>query len=441
MAMIIKNNMPAKNTLNQLDKNDKALAKSLKKVASGMKINSAADDASGYAISEKMRVQIQGLDQDYDNTQTGASLLKVASGGLQSSVDVLRTLKQKAIDAANDTNTDADRATIQKEIDQAIDQLDENAEVTYNGKTLIDGSHNNEVYQPGTRTTFTNESLDPATSSLDAITDLKDFAGRSLGIMSDSKIEISTVYQGRTVTRTLDPVGTEVLADMINHARPVPATPPAMVSIIGGNDYIGLDRVNNEVRTASGNVAMNITAADAGVDHQLSGVTFKVVNSNGTLNRTANDVLNNFSETIRAQDPSPDNAFVFHIGTKANQSLKIGFEDMRSYALGLRTAAGKTISVLTQQDASAAINVFDNALAKVLNQQTEVGSVLSRMDYTGDNITTASENTQASESVIRDADMAKEMTAYTKNNVLKQASQSMLAQANQNSSSVLSLLQ
>lgn len=441
MAMIIKNNMPAKNTLNQLDKNDKALAKSLKKVASGMKINSAADDASGYAISEKMRVQIQGLDQDYDNTQTGASLLKVASGGLQSSVDVLRTLKQKAIDAANDTNTDADRATIQKEIDQAIDQLDENAEVTYNGKTLIDGSHNNEVYQPGTRTTFTNESLDPATSSLDAITDLKDFAGRSLGIMSDSKIEISTVYQGRTVTRTLDPVGTEVLADMINHALPVPATPPAMVSIIGGNDYIGLDRVNNEVRTASGNVAMNITAADAGVDHQLSGVTFKVVNSNGTLNRTANDVLNNFSETIRAQDPSPDNAFVFHIGTKANQSLKIGFEDMRSYALGLRTAAGKTISVLTQQDASAAINVFDNALAKVLNQQTEVGSVLSRMDYTGDNITTASENTQASESVIRDADMAKEMTAYTKNNVLKQASQSMLAQANQNSSSVLSLLQ
>lgn len=441
MAMIIKNNMPAKNTLNQLDKNDKALAKSLKKVASGMKINSAADDASGYAISEKMRVQIQGLDQDYDNTQTGASLLKVASGGLQSSVDVLRTLKQKAIDAANDTNTDADRATIQKEIDQAIDQLDENAEVTYNGKTMLDGSHNNEVHQPGTRTTFTNESLDPATSSLDAITDLKDFAGRSLGIMSDSKIEISTVYQGRTVTRTLDPVGTEVLADMINHARPVPATPPAMVSIIGGNDYIGSDRVNNEVRTASGNVAMNITAADAGVDHQLSGVTFKVVNSDGTLNRTANDVLNNFSETIRAQDPSPDNAFVFHIGTKANQSLKIGFEDMRSYALGLRTAAGKTISVLTQQDASAAINVFDNALAKVLNQQTEVGSVLSRMDYTGDNITTASENTQASESVIRDADMAKEMTAYTKNNVLKQASQSMLAQANQNSSSVLSLLQ
>lgn len=445
MAMIIKNNMPAKNTLNQLDKNDKALAKSLKKVASGMKINSAADDASGYAISEKMRVQIQGLDQDYDNTQTGASLLKVASGGLQSSVDVLRTLKQKAIDAANDTNTDADRATIQKEIDQGIDQLDENAQVTYNGKTLIDGSHNNEVYQPGTRTTFTNESLDPATSSLDAITDLKDFAGRSLGIMSDSKIEISTVYQGRTVTRTLDPVGTEVLADMINHARPAsttpPMTPPAMVSIIGGNDYIGSDRVNNEVRTASGNVAMNITAADAGVDHQLSGVTFKVVNSNGTLNRTANDVLNNFSETIRAQDPSPDNAFVFHIGTKANQSLKIGFEDMRSYALGLRTAAGKTVSVLTQQDASAAINVFDNALAKVLNQQTEVGSVLSRMDYTGDNITTASENTQASESVIRDADMAKEMTAYTKNNVLKQASQSMLAQANQNSSSVLSLLQ
>lgn len=166
MAMIVKNNMAAKKALNQLDKNDKAMAKSLKKVASGMKINSAADDASGFSISEKMRVQIQGLEQDVDNTQTGSSMLKVAEGGLQSSADILKTLKEKVINAANDTNTDADRITIQKELDQAIDQLDENANVSYNGKVMLDGSHNNEVLSPGTKTVLANENFSQDVNSL-----------------------------------------------------------------------------------------------------------------------------------------------------------------------------------------------------------------------------------------------------------------------------------
>ncbi|MFC2637981.1 MAG: flagellin [Mitsuokella sp.] len=441
MAMIIKNNMPAKNTLNQLDKNDKALAKSLKKVASGMKINSAADDASGYAISEKMRVQIQGLDQDYDNTQTGASMLKVAEGGVQSSIDILRTMKEKAINAATDTNTDEDRATIQKEINQAIDQLDENAEVTYNGQTMLDGSKNNAVRAPGTGTVLTNESLHPTTDQYAPITDLRDFSGRSLGIKSDSKIEISYVSQGVTTTRTLDPVGTEMLQDLIGNARPVPAVNTISVDISAGSDIVGIDRQGEYVHTPSGNVALNFSSLGAGKDQQISGLTFNVMEKDGTINRTANEVLNNFTEMIRAEDPSPDNALVFQTGTKANQSVKIGFSDLRSVALGLRTADGKTLSVSTQKEANAAISVLDLALQKVTNQQTEIGSALSRMDYTGTNITTASENTQNAESVIRDADMAKEMTAYTKNNVLKQASQSMLAQANQNGSSVLSLLQ
>ena len=124
MAMIIKNNMSALNTLNKLNENAKELADSLKKVSSGMKINSAGDDASGYAISERMRVQMRGLSQDISNTQTGVSMLKVAEGGVQSTVDILKTLKEKAINAANDTNTDIDRATIQKEVDQSIDQID-----------------------------------------------------------------------------------------------------------------------------------------------------------------------------------------------------------------------------------------------------------------------------------------------------------------------------
>lgn len=140
MALSIKNNMSAKRTLNTLNRNKSALAKSLAKVSSGMRINSAGDDASGYSISERMRVRIRALDQDDRNTQNGRSLLKVAEGGIQQQIEILRSVKQKVIDAANDTNTDSDRQTIQKEIDQSYQQMEQIAyETTYNGRRLLVG--------------------------------------------------------------------------------------------------------------------------------------------------------------------------------------------------------------------------------------------------------------------------------------------------------------
>ena len=434
MAMIVKNNMAAKKALNQLDKNDKAMAKSLKKVASGMKINSAADDASGFSISEKMRVQIQGLEQDVDNTQTGSSMLKVAEGGLQSSADILKTLKEKVINAANDTNTDADRITIQKELDQAIDQLDENANVSYNGKVMLDGSHNNEVLSPGTKTVLANENFSQDINSLTKMVDLKDSSGRSLGIFKDSKIEISYVTKGETHVSVVDPVGSTRLLKLMS-------TSPDVVMNFSADTVIGKDRVGNDVYTANGQKALFFSAKDPGTDGQIAGLTFNVINRDGTTNRTANSILNDFREAIRAENPSPDNALVFQVGTQSNQAVKIGFSDMRAVALGLKTSDGTTLDITTQKKANAAISVVDLALQKVLDQQTTVGSMQSRLEYTASNLTTAGENTQSSESVIRDANMAKEMTEYTKNNVITQAAQSMLAQANQNSSQVLQLLQ
>ena len=448
MAMVVKNNMPAKNTLNQLDKNDKALAKSLKKVSSGMRINSAADDASGFSISEKMRTQMRSLDQDIDNAQTGNSMLKVAEGGIQSTVDILSTLKEKVINAANDTNTDADRATIQKELDQAVDQLDENANVQYNGKGMLDGSHNNQVVGKdgaGTKTTLVNEGLSPDTVEDDPVTDLKDSSGRSLGIQPDSKIEFSYVLKGKTYTTVLDPVRDTEFERMFSSSLSDPSDltshPDSNIIAMGFTDLVGYDRMGEPVPTVSGNKAMIFTAGMAGIDGQISGFTINVVNHDGTSNRTANSVLNNLEEVIRAEDPSPDNALVFQIGTKSNQAVKIGFSDMRATALGLKAKDGSTLNIGTQKNANAAISVLDLAMQKALNQQTTVGSMQSRLEYTTSNLTVASENTQSSESVIRDANMAKEMTEYTKNNVITQAAQSMLAQANQNSSQVLSLLQ
>ena len=134
MAMVVKNNISAVNTLNTLNKNQSGLSKSLEKVSSGMKINSAGDDASGMAISERMRVQVRALDQDNANTNNGNALMRTAQGAVQSTIEILKTLKEKAINAANDTNTDEDRALIQKEVDKLIDQIDDNALTTYNGK-------------------------------------------------------------------------------------------------------------------------------------------------------------------------------------------------------------------------------------------------------------------------------------------------------------------
>ena len=432
MAMVVKNNMSAISTLNTLNKNSSALAKSLQKVSSGMKINSAADDASGYAISERMRVQIRGLDQANQNTQNGTSMMKVAEGAVSSTVDILKTLKEKVINAANDTNTDADRATIQKELDQSIDQINDNANVTYNGKYLVDGSKN--AATKGTSTALTNESLASTTDWSTKFTDLQDRNGNSLNITATDKVTMSWVKEGVTCTASVK--ADQTLGSLVGAAGPK----KDMVTYKKGS-LIGKDMAGDSVTTADGGPALTIQALATGVPNQISGLTFSVTNTKGQVQKSANAVLDNFTESIRAQNKSSDNAISLQVGTKANQSIKVGLTDMRAEALGLQSSTGKTIQIGTQKQANAAINVLDNAVQKALDQQTTIGAVQSRLSYTSSNLTTASENVQSSESTIRDADMAKEMTEYTKNNVLLQAAQSMLAQANQSSSSVLSLLQ
>ena len=441
MAMVVKNNMSAISTLNTLNKNSSALSKSLQKVSSGMKINSAADDASGYAISERMRVQIRGLDQSNQNTQNGTSMMKVAEGAVSSTVDILKTLKEKVINAANDTNTDADRATIQKELDQSIDQINDNANVTYNGKYLVDGSKSAKVTQ--TTTAMTNESLNSTTAWDTALTSMTDRNGNKLNINSTYSISVSFVHEGTTYT-TSTQIGTKSLKDLLGKSAVGGGKTEAISTYLktsGSGNAIGKDIAGDTVYTADRGNALTLTAAKSGVSGQISGVTFSVMNTQGAEQKSINAVLDNFSESIRAQNKSDDNAISLQVGTKANQSIKVGLTDMRAEALGLQSSTGTTIQIGTQKQANAAINVLDNAVQKALDQQTTIGAVQSRLSYTSSNLTTASENVQSSESTIRDADMAKEMTEYTKNNVLLQAAQSMLAQANQSSSSVLSLLQ
>ena len=689
MSMVVKNNVNALNTLNVLNKNQSALAKSLQKVSSGMKINSAADDASGYAISERMRVQIRSLDQANANTQNGSSMMKTAEGAVSSTVEILRTLKEKAINAANDSNTDSDRMTIQKELDQSIDQINDNANVTFNGKYLVDGSKNTKGN--ATYTALTNQSLSEDTTATTALTALKARNGDSLEIHDTDKVTVSYVQGGKTYTAHFDvkdaktgqiatlgdifkkaeeinaddkifadtsnksvlaakvkdgtlteaeakdiqttittaktamedaktaldtadaglattqdaaktaidaynekaavyaglvsgttyqavaadetadngaymdsvansaslsaaitdsakmaaaatafKAGGDVLgavaagdagktavntaiddlevsaseksalkdavakiyADNNNGAEAADITAiqnkfkeigtalsdvgtktAAMKTAVEGTglkapsggdndglyktytdakaDYetkkaaydnlagpavlngktVGLAASNDTVETASGQKAITITANSEGVSGQISGFNISISDSQGNVKKSANASLDAFEETVRAQNKSEDNAITLQVGAKANQSIKVGLTDMRAEALGLQGADGTKLNISTQDKANAAINVLDNAIQKALDQQTTIGAVESRLEYTSNNLTTASENVTTSESTIRDANMAKEMTEFTKNNVLSQAAQSMLAQANQQSSGVLSLLQ
>jgi flagellin len=443
MGMVVKNNMSAVRTLSILNQNSTALQKSLSKVASGMKINSAQDDAAGYAISERMRVRIRSLDQANQNSQNDSSLMKTAEGAVSNTIEILKALKEKAINAANDSNTDEDRQVIQKEMDQFIDQIDDNALVQFNGKYLVDGSKNNVAC--ATKTVLLNQSLSTSTQTASALTELRNRAGDLLEIMSTDYYQVSWVQNGK-ISMFSGRVGTDsTLAQLVVD---IPAAGgDAITGITRGTSTAALstNRFGDNIYTPDKTEGIALVAAKSGVQNQISGFNISIMDSEGNIRKAANAALDQFKQYQRAENATEggvaSKALNFHVGSEANVAIRVGLGDMRAEALGLKGSDNTKILVTTKENANASINVIENALTKALDQQTTIGAIEARLEYTSANLTTSSENVQAAESTIRDADMAKEMTAYTKNNVLLQSAQAMLAQANQNSSAVLSLLQ
>lgn len=441
MALVVKNNMSALNTLNIMTKNNKALSNSLQKVSSGMKINSAADNPAGYAISERMRTQISSLNQDNDNATKGQDMLKTAEGAVSSTVDILKTLKQKVLDAANDTNTEYDRKTMQDYLNQAVDQINDNANTTYNGQLLVDGSKNKAVKDAVT-SVYTNAALSTGTAAGSYLTDLLDRNGNSVGIQQSDKVTLSFVQNGKTYTTTVGASGLK-LSDMFADMKA--GNSAAFGTNLNADSTIGMTDEGVTLYTADGTSALSIASASAGTANSVSGFSISVTGSDGNIKKSINSILDAWTEQISAEDKSGDNAITMQIGTKSNQAIRVGLSDMRAGALGLQgqnsNGLVQNINIETRANANAAVNVLDNAVQRALKEQTKIGSIENRLDYTQSNLSTQSENVQASESTIRDSNMAKEMTEYTKNNVLAQASQAMLAQANQSSQNVLQLLQ
>lgn len=435
MSMTIKHNMDAMRTLNQMTANHALAHKHLMKVSTGMKVRNAQDDASAYAISEHMRVRIRALEQAHSNTQNGSSMMKTAEGAVAKIVDALRTLKEKAINAANDSNSDEDRRMIQREFDQLVDQIDEDALITFNNKYLIDGTRNNAFQE--TPEIFFNNRLATNTTEETALTDLEDRAGNSLGIHANDKYQLSVVINSK-LTTVSDTVGSKTIGELlwgnefdgIGGRANVEEKGLLLSAGVGWEDKFG-----RTLYSPSGEAGLLATS-----DRKyLSGFTISILDSEGNLKKSANAALE-FKQLLREENQTGDQALSFHVGADANFATKFALTDMRTKALGLRGSDGNIISISTKEDANAAINVLDNVLTKVLDQQSDIGSAIARLERTATNLTTQYTDDQASESVIRDADVATEMAGYLKYNVLSQASQAMLAQANQNPMNVLALL-
>lgn len=461
MSMTINTNMDATRTLNQISANHALAHKHLMKVSTGMKVRNAQDDASAYAISEHMRVRIRALEQAHSNTQNGSNMMRTAEGAVSKIVDALRTLKEKAINAANDSNSDEDRRMIQREFDQLVDQIDEDALITFNNKYLIDGTRNNAFYETNTVLFNNNLSADSFTDT--ALTELKSRSGDSLGIQSDDKYTVSWVFDGRTMILG-GTVGDKKIGDLMTFGNDDDASQAnGSVAEEGGmyvgnhipladvgrlnpkpgyyvftGDIVDTDKFGRILYPPNNGANLAILSAD-GATSDISGYTISITDSEGNVKKSANAALE-FKLLKRGETQTGDQALSFHVGADANFATKFALTDMRTKALGLRGNDGTIISVSTKEDANASINVIDNVLTKVLDEQSQIGSALSRLERTATNLTTQYTDDQASESVIRDADVATEMAGYLKYNVLSQASQAMLAQANQNPMDVLALI-
>ncbi len=412
--MIINHNMASLNTYRQMSVNEGNTQKSLQKLSSGLRINKAGDDAAGLAISEKMRGQIRGLDQASSNSQDGISLIQTAEGALNETHSILQRMRELAVQSANDTNTSDDRSSIQDEINQLGEEIERIGNQTeFNTKKLINGDMGAAVTASTTQV-LTND-MENTMADATTLNGLKDTAGNNLQIADGDVITATWSINGTQHTSTF--TVTDITSDTLSDITDTLVTEGSVAS----------------VATAAGN--MVVTADAAGTAAQINGLSFEVKSSAGVRKEAASNALSNFSTTTEAEDIRAEGSADFQIGSNQGQTLNLSINDMRASTLGV-----KDLQVGTKSQAGTAISVIDEAIQKVSEERSKLGSVQNRLEHTISNLGTSSENLTAAESRIRDVDMAKEMMNFQKNNILQQAAQAMLAQANQQPQGVLQLL-
>lgn len=388
------------NTHRQLGINNGAGAKSIEKLSSGYRINRAGDDAAGLAISEKMRGQIRGLDQASRNSQDTISLIQTAEGALNESHAILQRMRELSVQSSNDTNTDSDRKALQNEVKQLVGELDRIGNTTeFNTKKLLEGSAKGVTEAVDGAMRLNNNSAVTLTTTL-----------------ADTKLTGSSLVDGAYMLIRVSGAATAGAAALTN-------TDWKLV----GPDGVAADLGAGHI-TSGGATTLVLGTA-------ISGTATTVTSDKNLNSLKVGDSITFVFSKAEAASSTLGGAIMGQIGANAGQTAFISIGDMRAEALGV-----DKVDISTKFGAQVAIETVQGGLEKVSGQRSALGAMQNRLEHTIKNLDTASENLQASESRIRDVDMAKEMMNFTKNNILTQAAQAMLAQANQAPQGVLQLL-
>ncbi|OAS85814.1 MULTISPECIES: flagellin [Metabacillus] len=395
--MRINHNIAALNTYRQLNSASSAQGKSMEKLSSGLRINRAGDDAAGLAISEKMRGQIRGLDQAAKNAQDGISLIQTAEGALNETHSILQRQRELTVQASNGTMTDDDRKEIQKELNQLVDEIDRIADdTTFNTKNLLGGSLNEKIHIGADQ----GQSMDIQFNDMNA-----DAIGTVSGSGQVSSASIVTDFSG-----ALD-------SELALSANAGADTMAITLDQDYGSVKGVVDAINNQIQ---GNAVFK----------DLVSVQVKPDGKIALVNKTDNAVTtaNGAGGTVDVADSLKITVGAIGGTTTSVSSLKVDPD------------TASTGGVLTQSDADSAIKVIDDAIKMVSAERSKMGAYQNRLEHSINNLNTSSENLTAAESRVRDVDMAKEMMNQTKNSILSQAAQAMLAQSNQMPQGVLQLL-
>lgn len=410
--MRINNNVMAMNAHRQLGVNSTAQGKAIEKLSSGFRINRAGDDAAGLAISEKMRGQIRGLSQASRNAQDDISLIQTTEGALNETHDIIQRMREMAVQASNDSNTDEDRSALQAEMDQLAKEVTRIANSTeFNTRKLINGNLDKSVQNSAGDLTFhiganTNQNMQFGVRAMDA---------KSLGLtedIKDAKATGSGQIDGKALT--------------ISNNAPGEKANGIKIVLKQGADAAAYD-ANSKTITVTRDFAGGAVANADALKTAINGATNKPADFTAEVTGAGVD----FSKVT--------DGFTIELGggstAKASTAAKF---DANGGITDAEVAKG--IDISSQKAANNAIQRIDSALKYVSDERAKLGAVQNRLEHTIKNVDTSAENLQASESRIRDVDMAKEMMTYTKNNILNQAAQAMLAQANQLPQGVLQLL-
>ena len=484
--MVVQHNLTAMNSNRMLGLTTASQAKSTEKLSSGYKINRAADDAAGLSISEKMRKQIRGLTQASSNAQDGISAVQTAEGALNEVQDMLQRMNELAVKAANGTQSEDDRSYIQNEIDQLTTEIDRVAETTkFNETYLLKGDQDNEkayTYTYGTATNKVATVTMPTTDSQKGTKLTVEFKNTASG---DAQNEVAKLIrdQGLSVTYTSTTAASGT-ADKFDVTASVSLNGTDKYSVAkNGNNYDIKDSKGNAIATITltntglgtdkdGKIegSETITASEAkagygngetikyydkdgnGIPENALGKYFSSTSTGGTVTSTPRsdapqiyDALGNkitaaAADVTGKQDLTGALTLTLHVGADAtsNNQISVNLDAMSAKGLGVN---GLKVDGADDTNAKNAIETIKESIQKVSTQRSALGAVQNRLEHTISNLDNVVENTTSAESQIRDTDMATEMVKYSNNNILAQAGQAMLAQANQSNQGVLSLLQ